>query len=192
MKHFLTREWGFSRVLPRTNRTKGTGSSGRVLLWPFRRRPDSRFREGNMHCFDPYCHTATIEVNVPARVAFEYMADGMKHSVWAFGSTNRRAIGENMFAGVSMYSGNDVYVRLLPDAERLLVDFQVGHEPEKLLQRIMARIVPGPEVNRGSDTCLVSLVSWRAEGMSDARWKRLCVSHETQMFIIKRMIESGA
>jgi hypothetical protein len=40
--------------------------------------------------------------------------------------------------------------------------------------------------------CLVTLISWRAEGMSDSRWRRLCVSHETQMYIIKHMIESDA
>jgi len=102
-------------------------------------------------------------------------------------------IFEIILNGTAMFNHGNFFIPLGVDRVlRLLVDFQMGHEPDKLLQRIMARIVPGPEVNRGSDTCLVSLISWRAEGMSDARWKRLCVSHETQMFIIKHMIESGA
>jgi hypothetical protein len=145
-----------------------------------------------MSTSDLYCHTTSIEVNVPADVAFEHMADGMKHSTWAFGSAKRRHIGDNLFVGTSIYSGDDVYVRLVPDPNKLMVDFEVGHDPDKLLPRIMARIIPGTSINREPGMCVVSLISWRAEGMSDSRWHRLCVSHETQMYIIKHMIESGA
>jgi len=141
---------------------------------------------------DPYCHTATTEVNVPAEVAFAFMADGMKHSKWAFGSANRRRVGDNLFVGTSLYSGNDVYVRVIPDPGKLTVDYEVGYDTGSLLPRILARIVRGPFVNRDEGMCLVTLISWRADGMSDLRWRRLCVSHETQMYIIKHMIESGA
>ena len=145
-----------------------------------------------MRLTDPYCHTTSIDVEVPAEVAFDFMADGMKHSTWAFGSANRRRIEGNLFLGTSMYSGNDVYVRIVPDPERLIIDFEVGYEPENLLPRIMARIIPGTSINRESGICLITLISWRAEGMSDSRWHRLCVSHETQMYLIKHMIESGS
>jgi hypothetical protein len=145
-----------------------------------------------MRFTDPYCHTASIDVDVPAGVAFDFMADGMKHSEWAFGSANRRRIDDNLFLGTSMYSGRDVYVRIVPDPDKFIIDFEVGYDSDNLLPRIMARIIPGTSVNRESEICLVTLISWRAEGMSDSLWHRLCVSHETQMYLIKHMMESGA
>ena len=70
---------------------------------------------------DLYCHTTTIDVTTPADLAFEFMADGLKHSQWAFGSANRRLYKDDILVGTSMYSGRDVYVRVVPDREKLLV-----------------------------------------------------------------------
>jgi hypothetical protein len=44
-------------------------------------------------------------------------------------------------------------------------------------------------VQGDADTCVVTLMAWRSAFMDDLRWKQLCVSHESQMFIIKARIE---
>ncbi len=143
-----------------------------------------------MNISDSYCHTCTIEVNATAERAFAYMADGMKQSEWTFGSWNRRQVGENLFVGTSMFDNKDTYIGIDADAEHLLIYYSIGDDPEHLYARNMARIVPGTVLGREQNLSLVTLMAWRSAFMNDARWKQLCVSHETQMFIIKGRIEA--
>ncbi len=95
---------------------------------------------------DRLCHTASIQVGVPAERAFAFMADGMKQGEWAFGSWQRRQVADDLFVGTSLFSGRQVYVRLTPDAGRMLVHYAVGPDSEQLLPRVIGRVVPGPEL----------------------------------------------
>ena len=143
---------------------------------------------------DPFCHTASIEVDVPALQAFEFMADGMKQGKWALGSWDRAAPKDGVFKGTSLFSGEKTYVRIETDAQNYIVYYDVGASPDpaKMARRIMARIVPGPVVGMDEENCIVSLIAWRVEGMSVRRWHQLCVSHETEVLMIKHQIESEA
>ena len=139
---------------------------------------------------DRLCHTASIQVGVPAEQAFAFMADGMKQGEWAFGSWQRRQVGDDLFVGSSLFSGREVYVRLTPEAERMLVHYAVGPDPEHLLPRVIGRVVPGAELGLGADCCVVTLVLWRAAEMSDGDWQMLRSAHEAEMFVIRRLIEA--
>jgi hypothetical protein len=143
-----------------------------------------------MDISDPYCHTCSCEVNAPAEQAFAYMSDGMKQGEWTFGSWNRRQVGEQLFVGTSMFDNKDTYIQIDADPERLLIYYHIGDAPEQLHARNMVRVVPGTVIGQEEGICLVTLMAWRSSFMSDARWKQLCVSHETQMFIIKSRIEA--
>ena len=91
-----------------------------------------------------------------------------------------------------MFDGKETLIRIDADAERLFVHYWIGDDPDHLLARNLARIVRGPDLGWDESRCLVTLLAWRSEFMSDDRWKQLCVSHETQMFIIKARIEALA
>ena len=145
-----------------------------------------------MESRDPYCHSASIEVAAPAAAAFAFMADGLKQGRWAFGSWDREALGDGIFAGTSLFSGAKTYVRIRADQERLMVHYDVGAAPDAddLMPRIVARIVPGPVLGMEENECVVTLTAWRTRDMSDRRWHQLQVSHETQVLIIKHQIES--
>jgi hypothetical protein len=39
------------------------------------------------------------------------------------------------------------------------------------------------------DHCLVTLLAWRGKSMSDQRWHQLCVCHETEVFLLKGLLE---
>jgi hypothetical protein len=56
----------------------------------------------------------------------------------------------------------------------------------------MARVVPGPAVGRDPGCCIVTLSTWRAADTPDDRWRLTCVSHKTEMYMIRNQIESGA
>lgn len=145
-----------------------------------------------MDISDRHCHTCSCVVNAPARRAFEYMADGLRQGEWTFGSWDRRQVSEHTFVGRSMFDGKETFIRIDADAERLFVHYSIGDDPDHLLSRNLARIVRGPDLGWDDSRCLVTLLAWRSEFMSDDRWRQLCVSHETQMFIIKARIEALA
>ena len=139
---------------------------------------------------DHYCHTCSCAVDVPARQAFDYMSDGIRQGEWTFGSWDRRQVGEQLFVGRSMFDDKETFIRIDADAARLVVYYRIGDAPDRLQLRNMARIVTGPDLGWSDDRSLVTLLAWRSTFMSDDRWKQLCVSHETQMFIIKARIEA--
>ena len=143
---------------------------------------------------DPFCHSASIEVDVTAQQAFDFMSDGMKQGKWALGSWDRSRRQDGIFEGTSLFSGEKTYVRIETDPDNLMVYYDVGGMPDsdQMARRIIARIVPGPVVGMGEDNCVVSLIAWRVEGMTILRWHQLCTSHETEVLMIKHQIESGA
>jgi hypothetical protein len=139
---------------------------------------------------DHYCHTCSCAVDAPARQAFNYMADGIKQGEWTFGSWDRRQVGDQLFVGRSMFDDKETFIRIDADEEHLVIYYGIGEDPEHLQMRNMARIVRGQDLGWEDSRSLVTLLAWRSAFMNDDRWKQLCVSHETQMFIIKARIEA--
>jgi hypothetical protein len=140
---------------------------------------------------DQHCHTASTLVDRPAEVAFAFMSDGLKQTRWALGSWDRRKVGTDLFVGTSLFTGKETYVRLAVDAANFVVLYHVGPSPEALQPRNMARVVPGPAIGRDPGCCVVTLMTWRAADAPDERWRLTCVSHKTEMYMIRHLIESG-
>jgi hypothetical protein len=144
-----------------------------------------------MDITDPHCHSCTCEVEASAEEAFRYMSDGLKQGEWTFGSWDRRQVGEGLFVGTSMFDGKETYIKIETDPGRFMIYYYLGSDPEDLVARNMVRVVPANVVQGEAGKCLVTLLAWRSAFMGDLRWKQLCVSHESQMFIIKARIEAG-
>jgi hypothetical protein len=136
-------------------------------------------------------HAASLEIAVPAEHAFAYLSDGLKQSDWTLGSWNREQVGENLFRGTSLFDGSDTYVRLHPSAETLVVDYDVGSSPERMLRVNSARVVAGPLVGRAESTCVVTLMKYRTPSQTDAEWERACVAFDTEIHMIKGRLELG-
>lgn len=136
-------------------------------------------------------HAAALEVAVAAERAFEYLSDGMRQSDWALGSLGRKLRDDGLFEGKSVFDGKPTYVRIHADRERLLVDYDVGRAPERLLRVNSARIVPGALVGREQDSCVVALTKWRGPDESDEDWRRSKHTFSTEIFIIKGRLELG-
>ena len=138
---------------------------------------------------DKHCHTSSIEVAVPATAAFDYMADGLAQGEWTFGSWDRRHLGENLYAGTSLFDGKETLVRIVPDPDMLIVHYYLGADADAMVPRNMARIIPGSMIGKDDSCSVVTIVSWRHAFMEDDRWHQLCQSHEVQMYIIKNRLE---
>lgn len=138
-----------------------------------------------------YSHTASIQVDVPAERAFEFMADGLKQSHWALGSMNRRALGDGLFVGQSSFDGTDLYVRIESDAALRLVDYYIGGDPEKLQPCVEARVKPGTVSGQDPGCCVVTLTIWRPAGVTDDWWDREYHVWQTEVGLIKGAIERG-
>lgn len=138
---------------------------------------------------DPYCHSSSILVARPARTVFALMAEGITQGHWAWGSSQRRDLGENLFVGTSIFDGQETYVRLLPDPDRLIVDYEVGRTRDAMQFRNMSRVLPGPLLGLPEQSCVVSLLTWRLASQDDAAWNQISTVHEAEMFMIRGLAE---
>ena len=144
-----------------------------------------------MDMSDPHCHTSSIAVSCSPEAAFAYVSDGVKHGDWTLGSMDRKALGDDLFTGTSMFDRSQAYIRLRTDPGNLMVYADVGPSPDRLVPKNIIRVTPGTNVGRGPNECLVTLMTWRAKGTSDPTWLQTCSSHDTEMFIIKDRLEKG-
>jgi hypothetical protein len=136
-------------------------------------------------------HSSAVEVAVPAERAFEYLADGLKQSEWALGSWRREQVGDGLFRGTSLFTGELVYVRITATRPLLLVDYEVGPSPERLMRVNSARAIPGEVLGRGPETSVVTLTKWRLPGQDDEAWEHACATFDTEIRMIKGRLERG-
>ena len=133
-------------------------------------------------------HCVSAECAVPARRAYDFLVDGLAVGRWALGSFGARRVGPNLFRGRSLFDGAAVLYRPVGDRERLIVDYHVGTDPQALVPRVMARVVPGEATGRDRRSCLVTLVAWRDADMTDARWERLVACHEVEIRLVQAQL----
>jgi hypothetical protein len=103
----------------------------------------------------------------------------------------RKKIGDNLYSGISIFNGAELYIRIDADPANFCIYYYVGVDKNNLQPRNMVRVLPGSVLDRSDDECLVTLLTWRSENADDDKWKLTCVSHETEMFIIKNRLEQG-
>ncbi|MBW1998968.1 MAG: hypothetical protein JRJ29_13520 [Deltaproteobacteria bacterium] len=136
------------------------------------------------------CYTVGIEIGVKAERAFQYLADPEKLGMWALGCFDTRPADEKgLFKGRSLFDGSETFVRIEAEERRLLIDYHVG-DRERQVPRIFTRVVPGPDYGADPGHCLVVMTAWRTKDMSEARWRRLCASHDAEILMIQTQLES--
>jgi hypothetical protein len=140
---------------------------------------------------DAYCHSSSILVKADAQRAFQLMADGVRQGRWALGSWQRREVGPDLFVGVSIFTGAETWVRIHADPEKLTIDYDVGASEAALRLRNAARVFDGPSLGHEPGTALVTLFTWRLATQSDDAWAQISSTHETEMFLIRALLESG-
>lgn len=145
-----------------------------------------------MRLDDALCHHATVAVAAPAERALAFMADGLKLGTWALGCWNTRAIGEDLFAGTSLFDGSEGFVRLVVDRALLQVDYHVGAAPDRLAHMNTARVIPGATLGRDPASCVVTLLAWRPAAMSEAVWNRIRITHEAELLLIQSWLGRDA
>ncbi|MHB2000779.1 MAG: hypothetical protein ACYCSI_11455 [Solirubrobacteraceae bacterium] len=134
-------------------------------------------------------HCASVEVPVPADAAFVFMADGMKQTHWALGSWERRALGESLFVGNSLWDGKELYVKLVSHPELRVVDYFTGPDPERLRFSVSARVLPGEAIGADSGCSLITLLTWRTRETTEEGWDRTAHVWPTEAQLIKSRIE---
>lgn len=142
-----------------------------------------------MNVYDPLCHTVSLEVNVPATQAFQYLSDPEKIGRWALGCFDTRLTEyDGLYKGTSLFDRSETWVRVEADPKRMIIDYHVG-DPNRQVPRISTRVIPGDIYGKNSDYCIVIMTAWRPADMRDERWHRLCVTHDAEILLIKSQLE---
>ena len=137
-------------------------------------------------------HAASIEVAVPAETALRVslrrpQAGRLDARQLEARGRRRRALPRHL----PLRRRRHVRPHLA-HAEQLLVDYEVGPAPDRLLRVNSARIIPGPAVGRPEGTCLIALTKWRGPDEGDVAWRRGCSAFDTEIHMIKGRSSSGS
>lgn len=136
-----------------------------------------------------HANSASVLVNVPADVAFEFLADGMNQSHWALGSLDRRRLGEDLYVGTSMFDGAEEVIRIRANPELRLVDYYVGASETDLHHAVESRVILGPELGHTENWCVVTNTIWRSTAIDDDAWEVLYHLWHTEVNLIKGWLE---
>jgi hypothetical protein len=137
------------------------------------------------HCTSSVCA-------VSAERAFGFLADPAQLGRWVLGCWGGTLVEADTVRGTSLFDGETTVVKVIGRRESLTVDFLVEGDGGAIVPRISARVVPGPVVGRDASECLVTLLAWRTESMTDERWRRLAAVHEAEILLLGAQLEAGA
>ncbi len=133
-------------------------------------------------------HCVTTQIDVPASFAFGFLADPIRLGQWALGCMRTQATDEPaVYTGFSLFDGSQGWLSIDAHSDLGLIDYKVGPK-EALIHRISARVIAGANAGLSGGQCLVMLMAWRPAGMEEARWHRLCASHEAEILLIREQI----
>ena len=108
---------------------------------------------------------------------------------WALGCWDTQTTDEtDLYCGTSLFDGELTFFRVVGNPELNLVDYFLG-DRDALQPRISARVIAGDVYGRKDSYCLLTLNACRDVTMDDARWHQLCMCHETEILLLKALIE---
>ncbi len=134
-------------------------------------------------------HSVTIEVGASWESAFDYLVDPLNLGKWALGCWETESSDiKGLYVGRSLFDNEKSYFRIEENRELHLLDFFIG---DKTVQQpcISIRIVAGVVYGQAESSCLLTINAWRDINSSDERWRQLCVCHETEIILLKALIE---
>ena len=134
--------------------------------------------------------TASVAIERNAEAVFTFMSDPNKMDLWSFGSWRISVDGDGLVHGRSIFDGSTACVRIESNAQNRLIDYCIGTTPENLEPRIFVRVTPGEVTGSSALNCILSMVAFRTEAMSDDRWHRLVTAHAFEVQLIKSLLEN--
>lgn len=140
---------------------------------------------------DALSHTTTRLCAAPVSEALVHLTSAAGMARWNLGLWNCREVEPGLFTGESLFDGAVGWVRIRVDADRGLVDYFVGPQPQALALRIRASVVAAETLGYAAGGSLVGFETWRVAGTADARWARLVHTHETEIDLVCAQLAVG-
>ena len=134
-------------------------------------------------------HIATARLAVPARAAFDFLADPIRLGRWSLGCMDAEPTdAPELYMGRSLFDESPTWFHIEAEPASWRIVYHVGTRASRR-PRIAAQIVPAEVCDLPSGVCYASLIAWRTADMDDERWHRLCVTHETEILLIRSQCE---
>lgn len=137
----------------------------------------------------PLSHAASVRIGVAAETALAFLADPAAMHRWSFGTWETILHADGLVEGRSLFDGAVTFARAEVDAAGGVIRWHLGPAPDRLTPRIVAHVVPGERLGFAEPSCVLTFLAWRAAGMDDERWHKLTSSHETELVLIKALLE---
>lgn len=134
-------------------------------------------------------HAVSRLCRAPAQEAMALLSTATGLARWNLGLWHTQEQSPGWLSGRSLFGGGRGLAQVQVDLARGCVDYRVGSDAQQLVPRIQARVQLGAELGYSDDSCVVTLMAWRSADMDDARWRRLCATHEVEIDMIRAELE---
>lgn len=141
-----------------------------------------------MNTDETFCHAATLQIDISALEAFDLLASSVALGDWALGIWQAHEVGPRLFKGTSLLDGSTGYAQVHAMPELLQIDYHIGDNSDRLVNRITLRLVPGIDVGLDAEQALVSLICWRSANQSEDRWRMTCAAHDLEIYRLRHLL----
>ena len=138
---------------------------------------------------DTYAHICSAMADCSANAAMTFLTAPEKLASWAVGMGKTKIHEDDLIEGISPDTGEPIWARISPNWDHHTIYYHLGTNRTNLVPRIIIQIVPGDVLQKKGKCCIVSMIAWRQENMSNIRWENLKSRHETEIREVKRLVE---
>ena len=95
---------------------------------------------------------------------------------------------DGLVEGCLAATDEPIFARIELEVERHTIYYHWGSRRDSLVPRIMIQIVPRQVLEGSGESCVISMITWRQDTMTDDRWVGLMSLHENEIEDVKRLI----
>ena len=130
---------------------------------------------------------SSIYINSNINDIFNFMCDIQQINLWSFGiQWDLEHIFEGgIIQGISTYDQSISYLKITKNEKSKKINYWIGRDLQNLISRIYVRICPTNNINVNE----LSMIALRMDDMDDERWDNLIHLHQSEIKIIKELIE---
>lgn len=139
---------------------------------------------------EEHFHSACAFIETHMMTCLSFIRDGKNLGRWIADKPTVTECGRNLFKLSEPDLG---YVKIDVRDDKCIY-FHVGNDPDHLQNRIMVTVHEGPTfdgstLGASGPTCLLYMVAWRVDDMTDTRWAELCAIHVQEVRTLKKILD---
>ena len=130
---------------------------------------------------------SSIYINSNINDIFNFMIDINQINLWSYGIywDYENIFEDNIIQGISNYDQSISYLKITKNDQSKKINYWIGKDIHNLISRIYVRISSTNERNMNE----LTMIALKTDDMNDEQWENLKDLHQSEIKIIKELID---